>query len=563
MILAIVLTVALGSSVVIYFVYSRRSDAEYTKISSNIAASIIAMTGKSDFYSLKEKVAAVYDECKSQGAIPDAETSAEDELAVYHAKFADIEKTGVYRSILTTLQTFMKNSGVLFIYCGYIDPDRQSFIYLADGTLKGSVMTPGDSETIDETLTNDLVASSYSYPGYIHHSDTYGLLCTTFIPVYDRDGSYVCDVCADVSMQTMVSQRASFLINLVLFLLLLSTPFTIMILHYIDSHLVKPIHQMNSAVTNFVSNKENENQVSGIASLNIHTQDEVEMLFLSVRKMENDVNRYIADVTREAGEKERMGTELAIATKIQESMLPHIFPAFPDNPQIDLYASMTPAKEVGGDFYDFFLISREKVGIVIGDVSGKGIPGALFMMISKTLLKDAMARGMQPREVFETVNKELCENNEAGMFVTVWIGILDLATGRLSYANAGHENPACRKAGGKFELIAEKHDMVLAAMDGLPYKEHERILEPGDTVFIYTDGVPEATDAHEKMFGTDRMIESLNRDPDADVTQLLANIRKDVDAFVGDAPQFDDLTVLGFLYKGPLCTLSGKEDTDE
>ena len=231
-------------------------------------------------------------------------------------------------------------------------------------------------------------------------------------------------------------------------------------------------------------------------------------------------------------------------------MLPNIFPAFPDRRDFDVYAAMDPAKEVGGDFYDFFLIDETHLGMVMADVSGKGVPAALFMMIAKILVQNFAMTGRSPAEVLQAVNDQICANNREEMFVTVWMGILDTATGRIAAANAGHEYPAVMTPGRGFELIKDKHGFVIGGMEGLTYREYEMTLTPGSKLFLYTDGVPEATDGDNEMFGTDRMLEALNRDPDAPPKEILRNVRRAVDEFVRDAEQFDDLTMLCLAFRG-------------
>jgi sigma-B regulation protein RsbU (phosphoserine phosphatase) len=215
---------------------------------------------------------------------------------------------------------------------------------------------------------------------------------------------------------------------------------------------------------------------------------------------------------------------------------------------------MDPAKEVGGDFYDFFLIDGEHLGLVMADVSGKGVPAALFMVIAKTLIKNRAQMGGGPAETLRYVNDQLCEGNDAELFVTVWFAILDLQTGRGVAANAGHEHPVLRRENGKFELVLYRHSPAVATLAGMKFREHEFEMHPGDTLFVYTDGVPEATNAGNELFGTDRMLDALNREADAAPETLLRNVRKDLDDFVGDAPQFDDITMLGLHYRGPEIT---------
>ena len=211
---------------------------------------------------------------------------------------------------------------------------------------------------------------------------------------------------------------------------------------------------------------------------------------------------------------------------------------------------MEPAREVGGDFYDFFLVDEDHLGLVMADVSGKGVPAALFMMISKALLKSNAMLGQSPAEVLMKVNNLICANNQAEMFVTVWLGIFEISTGKLTAANAGHEYPALKRADGSFELYKDKHGFVIGGMEDVRYKEYTIDMKKGDKLFLYTDGVPEATDSQEQMFGTDRMLEALNIDNKADPEQLLKNVRNAVNEFVKEAEQFDDLTMMCLEYKG-------------
>ena len=252
-------------------------------------------------------------------------------------------------------------------------------------------------------------------------------------------------------------------------------------------------------------------------------------------------------------------TELNTATEIQASTLPSTFPAFPDRKEFDIHASMDPAKEVGGDFYDFFLIDDDHLAMVIGDVSGKGVPAALFMMSSKILISDHARIGGKPSEILERVNKLVYASNKAHMFVTAWLGILEISSGKLITSNAGHEYPIL-SMNGKYGLIKDKHGLAIGAMPSSKYTDTEFILKPGDKIFVYTDGVAEATDAAKKMFGTAPIVETLNSMPEgASEKDVLLAIRSAVDAFVLDAPQFDDLTMLGLRYNGPAASNEGED----
>ncbi|MBR4341464.1 MAG: SpoIIE family protein phosphatase [Lachnospiraceae bacterium] len=280
------------------------------------------------------------------------------------------------------------------------------------------------------------------------------------------------------------------------------------------------------------------------------TKDEIQVLAESFSALSQKTKEYIKEITRVTAEKERIGAELNVATQIQADMLPRIFPPFPGRNEFDLFASMNPAKEVGGDFYDFFLVDENNLAIVMADVSGKGVPAALFMVIAKTLLKNRAQMGGTPSEILADVNDQLCEGNEAELFVTVWMAIIDLTTGKGLAANAGHEHPALKRKDGQFELVEYKHSPALAVMPGIPFRQHEFELKPGDAFFVYTDGVAEATNADNELFGSERMLKSLNRESGAKPSKILENVMDSIEEFVADAPQFDDITMLCFNYFG-------------
>lgn len=244
-------------------------------------------------------------------------------------------------------------------------------------------------------------------------------------------------------------------------------------------------------------------------------------------------------------------SELTMASMIQAGMLPHVFPPFPDRKEFDLFASMTPAKDVGGDFYDYYMPDKDHLVITIADVSGKGIPAALYMMVTKTLIKNrGLTDFMDCSKILSTVNDQLCANNEFNMFVTVWIGVLTISTGELRYANAGHEYPAIFRTGGKFELIKDRHSPPLGCMEGIPYREQATKLDPGDIIYVYTDGVTEANNQKKELFGETRMLKALDLNCNGDMTELDHNVRNSIEEFIDGTPQFDDITMLCMKYNG-------------
>lgn len=319
-------------------------------------------------------------------------------------------------------------------------------------------------------------------------------------------------------------------------------------LFYAEKHITIPLEKLSNIAGEY-SKAEDDNGLNTKWIVeecskyeNVH--GEAGELAKAFGEMAVNIESYIKNITDITAENERISAELNVAKQIQADMLPRIFPAFPERTEFDIFASMDPAKEVGGDFYDFFLIDEDHLALVIADVSGKGVPAALFMVISKTLLKNQALMKKAPKDILTEVNGQLCENNDAQMFVTVWLGIYEISTGKLTAANAGHEYPAIRRADGKFELYRDKHGFVLAGMENIKYRQYELQLNAGDTLFVYTDGVAEAADSSNELFGTDRMTEALNREPDAEPQKLICNVNEKIAEFVGEADQFDDITML-------------------
>ena len=264
------------------------------------------------------------------------------------------------------------------------------------------------------------------------------------------------------------------------------------------------------------------------------------------RELERD---RVDNITAITAEKERIGAELDVARNIQSSMLPCIFPAYPNNIYYDIYATMDPAKEVGGDFYDFFMVDESHLAIVVADVSGKGVPAALFMVIGKTLIKDHTVPGADLGQVFAEVNQLLCESNSEGLFITAFEGVLDLKTGRFDFVNAGHEIPFVFRKGTGYKTYKLKSGFVLAGMENMKFTAGSIMMEPGDKIFQYTDGVTEATNASSELYGMERLETILNANADATPEELLPVVKNDIDTFVGNAPQFDDITMLCLTFK--------------
>jgi len=311
---------------------------------------------------------------------------------------------------------------------------------------------------------------------------------------------------------------------------------------------LNPLKKLQRNIRRFTETKDSERVHKSLAEMN--SRSEIGEISDDFATLTSEIDNYVKEIETISADKERIETELTLATRIQEDMIPNTYPAFPNRQEFDIYGEMDPAKEVGGDFYDFFLIDDDHLCLEIADVSGKGIPAALFMMASKIILANKAMAVKSPAWILSETNNMICPNNKEEMFVTVWIGILEISTGKLTAANAGHEYPILKNGNGEFEIIKDKHGFVIGGMEGSKYTEYELKLEPGSKLFLYTDGLPEATSEEDTMFGMDRIVESLKKVSDGTPEEILKAVRKDVDVFVKEAEQFDDLTMLCLEYKG-------------
>ena len=371
---------------------------------------------------------------------------------------------------------------------------------------------------------------------------------TAMVPVKNTDQRTKAIICVQRQLDDIRNIQMGYVSRVIETLLMLAAFEITGVGLYMSEQLIKPVTKITEEASRFA--RENETAEKKLTD-SIRGQDEIGVLAQSIDRMEEQITDYMQHLTTVTAEKERISTELNVAKQIQADMLPSVFPAFPDHDDFDIFATMTPAKEVGGDFYDFFLVDDDHLAMVMADVSGKGVPAALFMVITKTLIKNRAQMGDSPAEILFHVNNQLCDGNETEMFVTVWMAILELSTGKGVAVNAGHEHPVICRRGGRHELVIYRHSMVVAAMEDMVFREHSFELHPGDRLFVYTDGVPEATNTRNELFGTERMLEALNRDPEASPEAQLKAVRESLDAFVGDAPQFDDITMLGMCYYGP------------
>ena len=417
------------------------------------------------------------------------------------------------------------------------------------GKMNGTEVPPDVAQKYVDFYKNSKPGEFWYYP----NKTEWGYIYTTSLVVRNSSEKPIGVMSVDIYMRDI--ERALHIYPLVVLLatIILSAIFITGLTLWLNRRIIKPLTKLQVSAADFVSKANGEDVESlNFADPCIKTKDEIESLSNALVQMASETKGYMSKLLAETAEKERISADLNAAANIQASMLPHIMHVSPERNDFELFASMNPAKEVGGDFYDFFFIDKTHLALVIADVSGKGIPAALFMVISKTIIKNRAVSGgsLSPAKILEESNNQLCEGNDAGLFVTVWLGILDLETGIITASNAGHEFPAVRQPGGKFELFQDKHGFVLAGLENSKYTDYQIKLEPGATIFVYTDGVPEATNANEELFELERLEQALNINPNASPKDLLPIVRGEVDKFVGDAPQFDDLTMLSLKYIG-------------
>lgn len=373
------------------------------------------------------------------------------------------------------------------------------------------------------------------------------IIGTTIETIEDNDGKTIAIAELDIDITQIGYSIIQLALVISLFIIFVLAFALNLYFYYTKREVLKPILQLDGATKNLVDKlKRNEKT----QHLNIRTNDEIESLSHSFESMEENLRNYIIENNAITAEREQIKAQLSLAAGIQSDMLIKEFPPFPERNEFYIYASMNPAKEVGGDFYDFFLIDDNQLALVIADVSGKGFPAALFMMRTMLMIQSLATNTDNPALILEKLNKLICKNNDSKMFVTVWLGILDLNTGVLKASNAGHEFPIIKEPGKQFELYKDKHSFVIGGKKKTKYKEYELVLRPGTTLFLYTDGVPEATNSDGIRFQIDNTLDALNKNPNASVDQLINTVATSVSDFVLDAEQFDDLTMLCIEYTG-------------
>lgn len=458
-----------------------------------------------------------------------------------------------YRRIERLLDDLVEATDTTLIYVARVDEsDYRTLTYIYDSvnSQSGFDRYPLGYTAIgvDEKYVNNvrnIITKGERATEYLYaYSEESGAHTTAGLAVRDGKGTIVAILGVEKAMTRLENARNTYVKHVVTGVLIAVCLFLLAYSAFLYREMLTPILAVTDEAKRFA-----DTGAPSDALLSIQKTDEIGVLAKAVHKMESDIVKYMENLTAVTAEKERIGAELSIATQIQADMLPSIFPAFPERPEFDIYATMNPAKEVGGDFYDFFMVDECHLAVVMADVSGKGVPAALFMVIGKTLIKDHTQPGRDLGDVFTEVNDLLCESNSEGLFITAFEGVLDLVSGEFTFVNAGHEIPFISKKGGGFEPYKIRAGFVLAGMEGMRYHCGSLRLEPGDRLFQYTDGVTEATNRDKELYGMERLKEILCRHAGEPPEALLTHVKRDIDAFVGEAPQFDDITMLCMEYR--------------
>lgn len=537
---------------------------------------ICVCTGVTGYFQYRDNLQRLYNTTAYDIAETAVSYFGEEELAEYAAltlgyddgtvseeEIASVRASDRYRTLSAQLDALRgaMDANDVFVFCLDLETlnayagDREGWeplLYLFDSyTVPEYSYSLGDKSSFNPDYIAELATIGSTGERvdslFISEGD-YGYNTAAILPVTLADGSFVL-FAVEIPMRTLQSALRGYLLGVVLIAAVIVVAIMIVYYFLFKKMFVRPVERMASAAADFVRGGEGGELSDSILSLTVHSSDELGLLCEALKQMERNIRDYIVNLQSVTAEKERIGAELNVATQIQASMLPCIFPAFPEREEFDVFASMTPAKEVGGDFYDFFMVDETHLAVVMADVSGKGVPAALFMVIGKTLIKDHTSPGRDLGDVFTEVNRLLCEANSEGLFITAFEGVLDLVTGELRYVNAGHEMPFIAHEGGAFAAYKIKPGFVLAGMEGMRYRAGAVVLEPGDKLFQYTDGVTEATDAEGGLYGMERLGKVLAENTSAPPEAVLAAVKADIDAFVKEAPQFDDITMLCLEYK--------------
>lgn len=547
-IIAIFLVALILCSVALYVsykVHARTMDKHYKQLARNIAETTALVVDKEIISEYTDAVKEIY----LNNPRPEFDSATEEEL--YFKQYENVLDER-YNEIFEHINNIKKTNVVKSLYVIYVDAQSKSCVYVIDADNSEGACQMGTWDIIYENNYNVLTNPEDGFESYITNTEEYGWLCSAGAAIIGEDGEVIAHAMVDISMDEVMNERYTFLRNLCFVMLGITLILLVVFLIIINCSIIMPINKLSITARTFVDKMSNDSETKELlfSKFSIKSGDEIENLHKSFQFMEEEIYEYVDNIARITTEKERIAAELNIAKKIQADMLPSIFPAFPEREEIDIYATMHPAKEVGGDFYDFFMIDDNHLAIVVADVSGKGIPAALFMVIGKTLIKNHTQAGSSLDKVFADVNNLLCESNNEGLFITAFEGVLNLTTGEFRYVNAGHECPYIYRKGEKYTLHMLEPGFILAGMEDMTYETGCIQINPGDKLFQFTDGVTDAININEELYGEQRLYDVLNKNVDKNSKELLNAIKTDIDSFVGEAAQFDDITMLCVEYLG-------------
>ncbi len=512
-------------------------------------ALMCALNTFTGYRQFKEELEEMYGKVTEQFAHTAANYVNADKLKTWLEEGPDAEWEETNQKLIEITEA----AELAYAYVTIVAPDYKSRTYIFDTVnskeINSTVIELGYVQSLEKKddyyigKLRDVMENSKPYSMFSYKKT--GGHVTSAVPLYNSAGNVCAIMSAVKPMHEVKLYKRNFLHSIILYAVILTLAFVALYALLLYLGILRPLLFVTYE-TSYLA--EHHGELSGTLK-KVNTRNEIGTLAKSVEKMSLDMSRYISELTLATAEKERLGAELNVATKIQAEMLPRVFPPYENHKEVELFASMQPAKEVGGDFYDFYMIDDDHFALVVGDVSGKGVPAALFMVITKTLIKDTAAHELDPAKIFEHVNNILCESNDSGLFVTCWLGILNLSTGKLDFANAGHTPPVIQQK-GEIKYLTTKPNLMLAGMEDMPYTKHSITLDKNDRLFIYTDGITEATNAQEELYGEERLLEILKKVQGSSSKEILEKVRSDIDSFVQQAPQFDDITMLEMAFKG-------------
>ncbi|MGX8773976.1 MAG: PP2C family protein-serine/threonine phosphatase [Bacillota bacterium] len=483
------------------------------------------------------------------------EYASEEEIMALPEEDQELYAEIVYSWLITRINEIKRTYSISFLYCVLTDDtfSYQYFLFSAadEGAKRGTnyeeVYPIAHVVPVEEgELMDGMRIATEDPEGYLvrtgKYMDYYKYMCDV------ADQHALIGVSYDTSAMMARVNRQTYRdsANVVAGLLVLTIVYLLLLLIYV----LRPLRKVQQNIRLYTKNKDRDMVTRNLRELGL--TNEMGDLSNDIISLAEEIDHHVDEIATITAEKQRISAELDLASRIQKDMLPSVFPPYPERSDIDLYGDMIPAKEVGGDYFDFFKVDEDHLAMVMADVSGKGVPAALFMMITKIMIENAVTAGStdSPAEILAKVNNQICKNNKEEMFVTMWLGILDFRTGHVSAANAGHEYPIIKKPKGSFEIMKDKHGFVLGGMEDISYIGYEFTMEPDSKLFLYTDGVPEATNENNELFGMERTLKVLRDAENETPEEILGAVNAAINDFIGDAVRFDDVTMLCVHYIG-------------